>query len=81
MNEAVQLAEVAERSGVVFVLTLVCIGLGWLYWQERKDNKALHLKILENSKEMTAAAVGVQNTIAGLKEMLAAVLNAISKKE
>lgn len=80
-TDPVSLATSVEQHGVSFVLTLVCFAVGWLYWQERKENKALYGKILENGKEMTAIAIGVQAAVSGLKDVVQAALNALSKKE
>ena len=80
VSEAVQLSEAIEKHGIIFVLSLACFFLGFLFWQERKENKALYAMILENGKEMTAVAIGVQATVAGMKEAIQAVLGTVARR-
>jgi len=78
MNEgvesAVKTAITFEQLGIVGVLFLVIVWLGFLYWKERqkteKLTERLFSELAENSKEMTAALMGVEQTVGGFKTTL-----------
>ncbi len=70
MGDAVSVAKAVEQGGIIFVLAIVCLGIGWLYIQERKKNDRLNCYIMSNNKDMITAILGVQNAIIGFKDAL-----------
>ena len=77
MTDFIDAAKIISSGGATFILVLVVIAVGWLYIQERKRNERLHGTILENSKEMLSAIVGVQTAIVSFKEVLNIVLTMV----
>jgi len=73
MGQALNIAKAVEKGSIVLVLVLVILGVGWLYIQERRKNEALNQVILDNSKEMITALLGVQTAVSTFKETLEVV--------
>lgn len=78
--DPLQVADAVARHGVSFVLTLVALLFVGLYLLERKENKALRDKILENGKELTAVAINMTTAVNGVKDAMAALAGVLRKR-
>lgn len=69
-GEAIQIVDVVNEVGVVAVLVLLCLWLGYMFMRERKNVEMLHDRIAETGKEVTAAITSVDTTVKNFDETL-----------
>jgi hypothetical protein len=74
IGEALSVASFADKAGVVGILVLACIWLGYLYLCERKENRQMQREVVANSREMTQAIMGFQATVNSFKDTMNSIL-------
>lgn len=71
VSQATGLAEALERGGIVFTLSMVIMGVAWLFVQERKKNEKLNGELMKNNRDMVEALLSVKMAVDGFRETIA----------
>lgn len=70
VSDAIKIVETVDKLGLIAVLVLLVLWLGFMYMRAQKRIEDLHNGEIENSKETTAAIVTFEATLRNLEQTI-----------
>jgi len=70
VTDAIKLVETVDKLGLIAVLGLLCLWLGYMWMRALRRIEELHKGEIDNVREMTKAIISFESTLENLCKLL-----------